>query len=92
MLRPDSSQAREKSYPVRERLAHQRMVEGLRPPFAYVGTPHRGLNAGPVPERNQNGRTITSTTISTTKMPGTSFISRSARPLTGRSPAASFLP
>jgi len=40
----------------------------------------------------QNGRTITSTTIRTTAMPGSSFISRSALPLTGRAPAASFLP
>src|SRR6185436_11172955 len=40
----------------------------------------------------ENGLTMTSTTISTTAMPGISFISRSALPLTGRVPAASFLP
>src|SRR5665213_4087882 len=40
----------------------------------------------------QNGFTITRTTISTTATPGISFMSRSARPPTGRSPRASLRP
>ena len=40
----------------------------------------------------QKGRTMTSTTIKATAMPGTSFMSLSALPLIGRTPFSSFLP
>lgn len=59
-------------------------------PASLVGTP---ACAGVTTCRGrQKGRTITSTTISTTAIPGSSFISRSALPLTGRAPAASLRP
>ena len=48
--------------------------------------PHQG---GGVQEK---GLMITSTTISTTAMPGSSFMILSALPLTGRAPRSSFLP
>ena len=41
---------------------------------------------------DQNGRTITSTTISAAAMPGISLTMRTALPDKGRSPLASFLP
>jgi hypothetical protein len=42
--------------------------------------------------RRQKGFTITRMTMNAVTIPGTSFISRKALPLTGRSPRASFLP
>ena len=70
--------------PVRARTSGQEVSAGLPEIPAFAGmTARRG---------RQNGLTITSTTMSTTAIPGTSFIILSPRPLSARSPRASFFP
>ncbi len=73
---------------------------GKRQPWERSGGP-LGLAGKSAPQPSQSpiggaggqkGRTITRMTISTVKMPGTSFMMRSERPSSGRSPRASFLP
>jgi hypothetical protein len=54
--------------------------------------PDRAVPPPPCGCKPQKGLTITRTTMSAIAMAGTSFNKRSALPLNGRSPRASFLP
>ena len=69
------------------------ILAGSREESRYVSLRLLSISRGePLRRNDQKGRTITSTTISAAAIPGISLIIRTARPESGRSPFASFLP
>jgi len=76
-----------------QRTGNLRKLAGAARESRYVSAPRLSISRAPLLRRSdQNGRTITSTTMIAVAIPGISLIIRTALLDSGRSPRASLLP